>query len=65
MTTFSRITESSEPPAGVKVLAYWEKTGHVEDVEFFHDDGLCYVLFDGETLNDFPSHWAEMPSVSK
>ena len=65
MTEFSRITESNEPPTHVKVLAYWEKSGHVEDVEFFHDGGLCYALFDGESLNDFPSHWAEMPSVKE
>ena len=65
MIEFIRISGSSHPPAGVKVLAYWEKTGHVEDVEFFHDDGLCYVLYDGETLNDFPSHWCDMPSVKK
>lgn len=65
MIEFARISETCNPPTAVKVLAYWEKTGHVEDVEFFHDDVLFYVLYDGETLNDFPSHWCDMPSVKK
>ena len=63
MIEFIRISESNHPPTMVKVLAYWEKTGHIEDVEFFHDDGLCYVLFDGEVLNDFPSHWSVIPPI--
>ena len=53
--------EDETPPMDEKCLAYWSASKHVEDVIFFWDDGLCYVLFDGEILNDFPSHWMWAP----
>ena len=49
------------PPLHEKCLAYWSGSKHIEDVTFFWDGGLCCALFDGEILNDFPSHWMLPP----
>jgi hypothetical protein len=52
-----------------RVLLLWEKTEHIEDGKFYpseHVDGEWYhVLFDGESMNDAPSHWMPYPGAAK
>ena len=52
-------------PLNEEILLYWEKTKHVEDgVLFVRADGeMGHYLFDGESLNDEPSHWMYLPKV--
>ena len=55
-------------PLNETVLLYWDKTGHVEDGYLYYDlDGehLFHCLFDGEALNDQPTHWMPMPEVDR
>ena len=50
-------------PLEETVLLYWERTGHFEDGTLYYDeDGeLRHYLFDGESLNEEPSHYALIP----
>lgn len=52
-------------PIGKKILLYWDKINHFEDGEIHFDEveggAFYHVLFDGESLNDQPSHWCELP----
>jgi hypothetical protein len=47
-------------PIGQHVLIFFKASRHVEDAWLHTDDNgdWYYTLFDGETLNDRPSHWA-------
>lgn len=53
----------STAPIDTRILLYWERSKHMEDGELHNDDhGKQYhVLFDGEQLNDHPSHWSPIP----
>ena len=54
-------------PMNEYVLLYWDKTGHVEDGRLFvidDDNNISHCLFDGERLNDEPTHWMPKPEVS-
>lgn len=47
-------------PIQTKVLILFKNSGHVEDAYFSpceDGEGVYYTLFDGETMNDFPTHW--------
>jgi len=50
-------------PGGDRVLLYWDRTGHIEDGEIVKlpDGSLHHILFDGETVNDNPTHWMPLP----
>lgn len=52
-------------PIGKEVLLYWKDLGHFEDGRIYDDgdseSGRYHVLFDGESLNVMPTHWAEIP----
>lgn len=50
------------PKAGSGLL-YWQQSRHVEDATFYTDDdgNWSYMLFDGETVNDKPTHWMPLP----
>lgn len=52
-------------PLNESILLFWEKSRHVEDgVLYLDDDGQIYhYLFDGESLNDEPTHWMYMPDI--
>ena len=52
-------------PLNKQVLLYWRNSNHIEDGTLHHDDdgNLFHVLFDGERLNDEPTHWAPMPEI--
>lgn len=55
-------------PLEVKVLIIFKNSGHVEDATFYQmndGEGVYYRLFDGETLNDFPTHWAAFQEPPK
>lgn len=54
-------------PLEEQILLYWEKSKHFEDgTLYIGDDGeVTHYLFDGECLNDEPSHWAYLPKVEK
>lgn len=52
------------PPNDVSVLLYWEKSGHMEDGKILREKGhIHHYLFDGECLNDQPTHFMELPTV--
>jgi hypothetical protein len=63
MSSFRKIDFGT--PIRERVLLYWERTGHIEDGElYFTEEGqLRHILFDGETLNDEPTHWMNVPKV--
>ena len=44
-------------------LLRWAKTGHIEDGYVYRDDNdvLRHVLYDGESLNDEPTHFIPIP----
>lgn len=52
-------------PIGETVLLYWDASKHIEDGTIYEDgdseSGLYHVLFDGESLNTEPTHWAPLP----
>lgn len=50
-------------PTEGRGLIYFGKSGHVEDASFHADEdgGWMYVLFDGEQLDDSPTHWMPLP----
>lgn len=54
-------------PGDDRVLLYWQRTGHIEDGELVRlDDGrVHHILFDGETVNENPSHWMPLPEPPK
>ncbi len=54
-------------PVEERLILYWEKTGHIEDgILYFDDDHkLSHYLFDGECLNDEPTHYALYPEKSE
>jgi hypothetical protein len=54
------------PEFGQTVLIRFAKSGHIEDATFHQDeysDGWTYCLYDGERLNDGPSHWMPLPAA--
>ena len=56
------------PDEGKHVLLYWDASDHFEDGAVYSEefDGDWYhVLFDGESLNCNPTHWAELPEFKK
>lgn len=56
----------SAPKDGTKIIAYWAKSDHCEDATLhYYDDGerWYHVLFDGQQLNDEPTHWMPMPKA--
>lgn len=63
MSSFGKIGFGT--PVGERILLYWEKTGHIEDGELYItvEGEIDHVLFDGESLNDAPSHWMYIPGV--
>lgn len=63
---FSRIGFGT--PMNETILLYWEKTGHIEDGQLWfygEDNEIGHSLFDGESLNDNPSHWMYIPEVEE
>lgn len=58
--------EDRLPAFEKSVLLFWEKTKHVEDGTIYEYEEVAgkwyHVLFDGESLNDEPSHWRPLPS---
>lgn len=46
-------------------MAYWPRTGHVEDVIFAFDEDdpkqRYHVLYDGERMAQEPTHWMPLP----
>jgi hypothetical protein len=51
-------------PINENILLYWENSNHFEDGQLFIEDGEIYhCLFDGESLNDSPTHWCYLPEV--
>lgn len=50
-------------PLEETVLLYWENSGHFEDGTLYYDDDgkLRHYLFDGECLNDEPTHYTMIP----
>ncbi len=61
-----RLSKISSAPIGTEILLYWEGTGHFENGTIYDDgdseDGRYHVLFDGESLNTEPTHWAPLPA---
>lgn len=57
--------KESIPVYGEKVLILFSNSGHVEDATFHEDveGGWIYMLFDGECLNDSPTHWMPFPEL--
>ena len=52
-------------PIGKEIILYWKELDHFEN-EAVYDDGdsetgIYHVLFDGESMNYMPTHWAELP----
>lgn len=53
-------------PVGETILLYWEKSRHIEDGTIILTEdmkGFTHILFDGERLNDEPTHWMYIPEV--
>ena len=53
-------------PLDERVLLFWENSQHIEDGRIiWTDDGksFSHILFDGERLNDEPTHWMYLPEV--
>ena len=53
-------------PINKEILLYWDKYKHFENGTVYDDGegietGIYHVLFDGESMNDMPTHWAELP----
>lgn len=52
------------PSFGTRVLIMF-RCGHIEDATIHSDNdspsGWAYCLFDGEMINDIPTHWMEIP----
>lgn len=56
------------PEFDVRVLLLFDKCNHIEDGTIHEDeygDGWVYCLFDGQTINDYPSHWMPLPEAPK
>jgi len=54
----------STAPLGKTVLLYWQEFGHFEDgsINLNEETGdRDHILFDGESLDHQPSHWAPVP----
>lgn len=55
-------------PIDREVLLFWKNSGHIENGTVYDDgeseDGRYHVLFDGESLNVMPTHWAELPKFT-
>jgi hypothetical protein len=56
----------SAPKDGTRIICLWKKSGHVEDATLHptKENEWTHCLFDGERLNDEPSHWMEFPLLS-
>ena len=54
-------------PLNETILLFWEKSKHIEDgmLSYNEDGGLTHMLFDGEQLNDQPTHWMYIPEILK
>lgn len=53
-------------PLNENILLYWERSKHVEDGKLYLDEGsIFHTLFDGESLNDQPTHWCYIPEVQE
>lgn len=55
-------------PIDETILLYWDKTGHVEDGKLYfwgENNWPTHCLFDGERLNDEPTHWMPLPEVGE
>ena len=55
----------STAPIEKEILLYWEESKHFENGTMYlmEDSGIAYhVLFDGESMNCHPTHWAELPN---
>lgn len=55
-------------PINEKILLFWENSKHIEDGTLIwceDGDGFTHMLFDGECLNDEPTHWMYLPEVIK
>ena len=53
-------------PVREEILLYWKDSLHIENGTIYDDgdseDGRYHVLFDGESLNTEPTHWAPLPA---
>lgn len=68
MTTTLHFKPIDTVPYEKEVLLYWEKTKHYEKGQVSVDTygstiGKPYhwLSIDGESINSFPTHWAECP----
>ena len=60
--------EERLPVMGEQVLLYWKHSNHIEDGAFYMEEcsgGFYHSLFDGESLNEQPSHWQPLPEPPK
>ncbi|MDU5828517.1 MAG: DUF551 domain-containing protein [Mixta calida] len=64
MTEWIKCSERM-PEGEEAVMAYWPRTGHIEDVIFVFDEDdpkqRYHILYDGERMAQEPSHWMPLP----
>ena len=57
-----QLNEISTAPINKGILLFWDGVDHYEDGRMFENEDVpgkkYHVLFDGETLNTEPTHWA-------
>lgn len=53
------VKDVRKPENEQRVLVFYEKSEHVEDATYYDEMNGYFILFDGEMLNDAPSHWCE------
>lgn len=65
MSTVWKRIKDNLPPFGKQVLLKWEASKHIEDGAIYENlnvpGGWSHALFDGESLNDEPTHWTDIP----
>jgi len=58
--------KNAMPAYSKRILILFENSGHIEDATIEpapNGEGWIYCLFDGETLNDEPTHWEDIPGI--
>ena len=53
-------------PLQERVLLFWKESQHIEDGQLiWNADGATFthILFDGQCMDDEPTHWMYLPEV--